>query len=154
MIQTDLDRMRADLAAVNAELAVASFAWFAKDGMVLDPVRHKFILQYLNRTMWPYRYGDIERLATFQNRVFKKYAASRQLPFIDVARDMPNDPDLYSDAIHNTLGGLRVRAWIVFQQLVPIIENRMARGQWPKQAERYEQRPLFEPQEKELEACD
>ena len=153
-IQTDLDQMRTDLAAVNAELAVASFAWFAKDGMVLDPVRHRFILQYLNRTMWPFRYRDIERLAAFQNRVFKKYAASHHLPFIDVARDMPQDPDLYSDAIHNTLSGLRVRAWIVFQQLVPIIEDRMARGLWPKQAERHEQRPLFDPQEKELRTCD
>ena len=67
---------------------------------------------------------------------------------------MPQDPDLYSDAIHNTLSGLRVRAWIVFQQLVPIIEDRMARGLWPKQAERHEQRPLFDPQEKELRTCD
>ena len=149
-IQADLDEIRAELATVDAELAVASFVWFAKDGMVLDPVRHRYILQYLNRTKWPFRYGDIERLAAFQNRVFKKYAAAHNLPFIDVARDMPRDPDLFSDAIHNTLSGLRVRAWIVFQQLVPIIEDRLARGLWPKQMERREHRPLFEPQEKEL----
>ena len=60
-IQADLDQMRADIATVDAELAVASFVWFAKDGMVLDPVRHRYILQYLNRAKWPFRYGDIER---------------------------------------------------------------------------------------------
>jgi hypothetical protein len=149
-IQADLDQMRVDLATVDAELSVASFVWFAKDGMVLDPVRHRYILQYLNRAKWPFRYGDIARLAAFQNRVFKKYAAAHNLPFIDVARDMPADPDLFSDAIHNTLSGVRVRAWIVFQQLVPIIEDRLARGLWPKQMERQEHRPLFEAREKEL----
>lgn len=149
-IQADLDRMRADLATVDAELAVASFVWFAKDGMVVDPVRHRYILQYLNRAKWPFRYGDIERLSAFQNRVFKKYAAAHNLPFIDVARDMPMNPDFFSDAIHNTLSGLRVRAWVVFQQLVPIIEDRLERRLWPKQIERRERRPLFNAQEKEL----
>jgi hypothetical protein len=153
-IQADLDRMRADLATVDAEFAVSSFAWFAKDGMVLDPVRHKYILQFLNRTKWPFRYRDIARLSAFQNRVFKKYAAVHGLPFIDVARNMPSDPDLYSDAIHNTLNGLRVRAWVVFQQLVPIIERRLASGQWPKRTERVEHRPLFHPKERTLKACN
>jgi hypothetical protein len=153
-IQADLDRMRADLATVDAELAVSSFAWFAKDGMVLDPVRHKYILQFLNRTKWPFRYRDIARLSAFQNRVFKKYAIVHGLPFIDVARDMPSDPDLYSDAIHNTFNGLRVRAWVVFQQLVPIIEQRLASGRWPRRTERVEHRPLFEPKESTLKVCN
>jgi hypothetical protein len=153
-IQADLDQMRADLATVGAELAVSSFVWFVKDGMVLDPVRDRYILQHLNRTMWPFRYRDLERLATFQSRVFAKYAALHNLAFIDVARDMPRDPDLFSDAIHNTAVGVRVRAWVVFQKLVPVIEGRLASGQWPKKEERREQRPMFEAQRMPMPKCE
>jgi hypothetical protein len=99
--------------------------------MVVDPLRGRFIWEQLNRTYWPWRYRDMERLAAFQNRVFEKYATVHGLPFIDVARDMPGDPGLFADAIHTTPTGVRVRAWIVFQRLVPIIESRLKRGAWP-----------------------
>jgi hypothetical protein len=54
------------------------------------------------------------------------------VPFIDVVRYMPFDPDLFADAIHNTQPGINLRAWIVLQQLVPIIEARLASGTWPR----------------------
>ena len=44
------------------------------------------------------------------------------------------DPDLFADATHNTPAGVRLRAWIVFPQLLPIIESRLASGQWPRPA--------------------
>ena len=49
------------------------------------------------------------RLAAFENRVFAKYAAAHRLPFLDVARLMPRDPDLFVDAIHNTETGVRLQ---------------------------------------------
>src|SRR5262249_17276948 len=40
-IQRELDKIRADLASVGkGELALSSFMWMVKDGLVLDPVRH------------------------------------------------------------------------------------------------------------------
>jgi hypothetical protein len=63
--------------------------------------------------------------------VFAKYASLHGLPFIDVARTMPYDPDLFTDATHNTPFGVRLRAWIVFQQLLPIIESRLSSRIWP-----------------------
>ena len=131
-IMGDLDSIRADLAKVDGELAVASFHWMAKDGLVLNAGRHKPIIEGLNVTYFPYRYRDLERLTNFENRVFKKYAAAHGLPFIDVAGHMPHDPELFSDAVHNTPQGVRLRAWIVFLQLVPIVEQRLASGAWPK----------------------
>lgn len=130
----DLDRIRGDLAAVDAELAVASFIWMARDGLVVDPIRSKLLWESLNVRYWPYRYRDIERLAGFQNRVFAKYAASRGLPFLDVAGGMPLDPDLFADALHETFPGMRLKAWVAFQQLVPLIEKRLASGAWPRPA--------------------
>ena len=143
-ILRDLDAMRADLHGAGAELAVSSFVWLVHDGMVLDPLRGRFIWQQLNRTYWPWRYRDMARLAAFQNRVFGKYAAQHGLPFIDVARDMPRDPGLFADAIHTTPTGVRVRAWIVFQQLVPIIESRLTQAAWPT-GSTAEQWPTFVP---------
>jgi len=140
----DLDDMRSVLREIDAELAVSSFKWLVKDGMVVDPLQGRNIWNMLNITYWPWRYRDMERLAAFQNRVFEKYAGEHHLPFIDVAHDMPFDPDLFSDAIHNTAAGVRVRAWVVFQRLVPIIEDRLKRGVWPKRASE-EEWPTFKP---------
>jgi hypothetical protein len=45
---------------------------------------------------------------------------------------MPLDPELFIDDVHDTAGGIRLRAWIVLQQLIPVIEERLARGAWPR----------------------
>jgi hypothetical protein len=132
VILGDLDRMRKTLATAGGELAISSFMWLARDGMALNPIRNRLIHDYLNINHYPFRYRDIERLAAFQNRVFAKYAAAHGLPFIDIVRHMPFDPDLFADAIHNTQPGINLRAWIVLQQLVPIIEERLTSGAWPR----------------------
>src|SRR5262249_13384900 len=73
LILGSLDRIRGDLASVGGELAVSSFPWLVKDGLVLDPIRHRYILEQLNVERYPFRYRDLERLAKFQNRVLAKY---------------------------------------------------------------------------------
>jgi hypothetical protein len=128
----NLDSIRTDLAAVGSELSVASFHWLAKDGLVVDPARQKAIVDTLNIRYFPYRYRDLERMTKFEDRVFAKYDAKYGLPFIDVARYMPYDPNLFSDGIHNTAPGIKLRAWIELQQLVPIIEKHLADGSWPR----------------------
>jgi hypothetical protein len=112
---------------------------------MLNAARHKTILDVLNVRYFPYRYRDLERATAFENRVFAKYDAVHGLPFIDVARYMPYDPDLFSDAIHATPAGVRLRAWIELQQLVPIVERRLESGAWPKpaQADMPDRHPAF-----------
>ena len=128
----NLDRIRAATQAEGGELALASFVWLVKDGMMLNPISHKAILEYLNRGYAPFRYRDLERMAAFENRVFAKYALAHRLPFLDVARLMPRDPDLFVDAIHNTQTGVRLKAWVVLQELLPVVERHLANGTWPK----------------------
>ena len=48
VIQRDLDAIRADLATIGSDFALSSFAWMVKDGLVLDPIRHRYILEQLN----------------------------------------------------------------------------------------------------------
>ena len=131
-IISKLDSIRADLAKVGGELSVSTFHWLAKEGLVLNAVHQKPILETLNIRYFPYLYRDLERMTAFENRVFEKYDRVHGLPLIDVARYMPYDPNLFSDAIHNTPAGVRLRAWIQMQQLVPIIEKKLASGEWPK----------------------
>ncbi len=131
-IVTDLDSIRTSFGSVGGQLVLCSFEWLARDGMSLSPSRHQFIYKHLNTMLWPLRYADIRRLADFQNRVFRRYASTRNLPFIDVASVLPQDPDLFVDGIHMTEEGDRVRAWIVFQQLVPLIRREIDAGRLPR----------------------
>lgn len=133
-IIADLDRIRAATVAAGGEMALASFKWLVADGMVLDPERHRAILEYLNVGYAPLRYRDLERLALFQNRVLETYAASRKVDFLDIARLMPSDPDLFIDAIHGTQEGVRLHAWIMLQLLIPVIDRHLAQGAWPKKS--------------------
>jgi len=135
IILDDLDAIRAAGHSVGAELMLASFFWLVKDGMVLHPIRHRSILEYLNRGYAPFSYRDLERLAAFENRVFAKYAQDRKLAFIDVARLLPFDPDLFVDAIHNSYAGERLRAWVFLQGLVPVVERHLESGAWPRRVE-------------------
>jgi hypothetical protein len=147
-IQHDLDRIRSELASVGSgELALGSFLWMVKDGLVLDPVRHKYILEQLNASYWPARYRDIDRLVKFENRVFAKYATVHGLPFVDFARYMPFDPDLYVDAVHLTYAGIRLQAWIAFNQLLPTIEKRLKDGSWPAPRQPDLPLPTFTPRQ-------
>lgn len=132
VIIRDLDSIRSSLTSIGGQLALCSFEWLVKDGISLSPTRHEFIYKQLNTVLWPLRYADIRRLADFQNRVFERYAASRKTPFLDVARLLPQDPNMFYDAIHMSDTGERVKAWIVFQQLAPLIEREVESGQLPR----------------------
>lgn len=131
-IVKDLDSIRGSLASVGGQLVLCSFEWLVKDGMRFKPHPHEFIYKQLNTTLWPLRYADIRGLADFQNRVLRRYAADRGISFLDVASAIPQDPDLFSDAIHMTDPGERVRAWIVFQQLLPVIRKQIEAGKLPR----------------------
>jgi lysophospholipase L1-like esterase len=132
VIVKDLDSIRRSLDSIGGQLAVCSFEWLAKDGMPLSAKRHPFIYKQLNAAYWPLRYADIRRLADFQNRVLSRYASARKVPFLDVASALPQDPSLFDDAIHMNEAGDRIKAWIIFQQLVPIVRRKIESGEWPR----------------------
>lgn len=89
-------------------------------------------LDQLNRRYFPFTYRDLERLAAFQNRVLASYARAHGLPFLDVVTTMPFDPNLFFDAVHKTYPGECMQGWVTFLLLVPLIEQRLASGAWPK----------------------
>ena len=140
-IVKDLDSIRAGMQSIGGGLALCSFEWLAKDGLPLSATRHAFIYKQLNTVMWPLRYSEIRRMADFQNRVYQRYAEARGIPFLDIASALPQDPNLFTDAIHMTDTGERVNAWIVFEQLVPLIRKQIQGGQLPRPAGSHALRP-------------
>ena len=133
-VVADLENMRATLEASGGELAVSSFIWLVHDQLRLDPKRHREIYRYLNSNYWPLTYAHLRRMSDFQNRVFESYARAHGLPLIDIARSFPQDPDLFDDAIHMNAAGLRLQAWMYLQALVPIVDERIGSGRWPRAA--------------------
>lgn len=146
-ILADLDNIKQDLDSHHVKLVMTTFDWFAYDGLMLDPVRHRTLYGYLNRIYWPISYANMRRMADFQNRVFRLWAVESGIPLIDVAGQMPKHPDLYDDAIHNTQLGIRIRAWINFQTLVPLLKRDLETGRLPRPAQlTYAQHPYIQPQ--------
>jgi hypothetical protein len=131
-IVRDLDSIRGALQPIGGELVLASFERLAGDGMRLSPVAHEHIYRQLNTQLWPFRYADVRRLTDFQNRVYRAYAESRRIPLLDIAGEMPQDPSLFSDTIHMTEVGERLKAWIAFQQLVPYLRRQIENGILPR----------------------
>lgn len=135
VIIRDLDRIRESLSKIDSKLIISSFVWLVEDGMVLKIPEHQYIYRYLNETFWPFPYHHMRRMADFQNRTFMKYAQTHGLSFLDVDSEFPPDPDLFSDAIHRKPDGVKLHGWIVFNKLVPLIEDFIERGQLSQRAQ-------------------
>jgi hypothetical protein len=157
----DLQDMRSHLRESGGELVLSSFFWLVYDGMRLDPIRDRSLYDFLNvylvdKVYGPFRYADRERFSAFQNLTFRKFAAQNGVPFLDVAAMIPKDPELFVDAIHATYAGVRLHAWIVAQQLAPVLAQRLAEGRLPRPAQTHlTHHPAFlNPERTALMACE
>ena len=132
----DLDTMRTSLSSIGSELVVSSFVWMVWDRMRLDPDSDLTLFDYLNGAYWPATYAEMRRIADFQNRVFRKYAAVHGLPFVDIAAEYPRDASLAADGVHLRYPGLALQGWMFLQHLISIVEARIADGRLPKRQHR------------------
>ena len=121
-----LDDIRTSAKAAGATLVLSSFIWMVKNGLVVDRADHGYYYDAINLNYWPLTYAELRRLADFQNRVFRAYAESRRIPFVDPAAVFPLDVSLFSDPVHTTADGDRLRAWVMLQLLVPIVREQLA----------------------------
>ena len=132
LILSNLESMRRATASAGSELVVETFFWLVWDGLRLDPVSDAGPRAYLNKTFWPFTYAHMRRYADFQNRVFTQFARQHELPLIDFASRFPKDPSVMADAIHFTTEGTRLQAWVVLQDLIPLLEQRIQSGRLPR----------------------
>ncbi len=132
IILEDLNEIKKEVEAAGAKMIMTTFKWLVFDGMVLDPVKHRGLYVYLNRIFWPISYENMERMALFQNRVFKQWAQENRLDLLEVAENIPQEPDLFIDAIHSNQLGVKIRGWTVFAGLIPFLERDINEGIVPR----------------------
>jgi len=127
----DIDSIHQAITGAGGTLMLSSFVWLVYPGLVLDAQRDAFVYRELNQRYWPFSYAHMRRFVDFENRVFQKYARERHLPFNDLAARFPRDPRLFVDSIHMTPAGIKLKAWLVFQNLVPLLERQLETGTLP-----------------------
>lgn len=137
-IVSDLDKIRTHLSAINSELVLCSFAMIVNDSLFQDGLHNASIYSY-----WIHDYGnvllkDIEALNRLENDVFKRYSEKHNIPFFDVAADLKKTPEAFKDGIHLSCEGMKLHGWSVFTQLLPLIKQKLERGELPKQTEQKE----------------
>jgi hypothetical protein len=54
------------------------------------------------------------------------------MTFVDVAGQLPFDPDLFRDGLHTSYAGTRMKAWLTLNALIPLIEKHLADKSWPR----------------------
>ena len=139
----DLDTIRSSCEAQGSLFAMCSFVWMVPTGEELNAQQHHGIYGMLNDRLWPITYENVARAATLQNQVYRGYADSHGVPFFDVVARMPRDPDLFSDPLHNTSLGTRVRAWIVFEALTATIAEDLETRRLPRNSDQDVAAPPF-----------
>ena len=131
----DLRDMANAAGKIGAEFFLTSFVTLVHDGLLLDPERHRIILQGLNGEYFPMTYAEIREAVNFENAVYRKLARTDHHPFLDVNRYVPQDPVFFSDMVHfSKSGGFRLQGWIVAQLLAPYIRAAIESGKLPKPA--------------------
>jgi GDSL-like lipase/acylhydrolase family protein len=131
VILKDFDDMSATLRGSGGALVLSSFVWLVDPGLVLDSQRDAVIFHELNQRYWPFSYAHLRRFIDFENRAYRKYARQHGLDFSDAAGVYPHDPRLFVDSVHMTPAGAKLQAWIVFQNLVPVLERGFAEKRLP-----------------------
>ncbi|MCA8973659.1 MAG: hypothetical protein KDC98_03010 [Planctomycetes bacterium] len=131
IILPDLDGIRIACDAVHCRLVMCSFHALVHPGLRCDLKEGHSLYHQLNHTYWPLSYDSLQRLSDLQNRYFEAWAAARNVPFLDVANWLPDDPVLFSDMVHASESGSRMRAWVMFCGLIPILERDLRSGAVP-----------------------
>jgi hypothetical protein len=145
-IVRNLRDMQRRTEASGGRFVLSSFVWLVSDGLVLDTRRDVHIYRYLNEMFWPWSYDTMRRSADLQNAVLAKLARTGGMPFLGIDRQYPRDPRLFIDAIHMSYGGVRLRAWVVLNDLLPFVAADLASGRYPRaDARTITQHPGFGP---------
>ena len=129
-----LDRIRRAVSEAGSELAVSSAVWLTNPALRLDVIRNWSVFESLNSTYYPATLSSLDRAVKFQNKVFAAYSQRRGIPYLDIQTEMPLDADLFFDIVHTTQDGSRIKAWILFNQLLPFIVAKLDSGEWPRAA--------------------
>lgn len=117
----------------------------AYPGMEINKLTGSYLFDVVNGPVyWPLTYEQVQRILWVENSVIKSWATQNQVAVIDVEANLPHDPSLCSDMMHDLPISQQLRAWIYFQVLTPIIANDVALGHVPRPPPQAEVRSVLE----------
>lgn len=121
-------------------LATSLYAAF--DGMVIDadhafrdPIRgrrYNGVYGYLNERSWPVSYRHQRQYLEFQARLFREIAKRKGTLFIEILSGNHVPARYFSDGVHMTDDGARLRAWLIFKKILPLVRDMIAEGRLPR----------------------
>jgi hypothetical protein len=131
---TSLDRFR----DVARELSITPLATTRRlavfDGMILSDQHNLYLYNQINGSaFWPLTYKQVEQLQALENSTTIAWAKESATAYVDIDGIMPRRPELYVDAFHDVPLAQRLRAWIIFQRLIPLIDEGIGAKLLPKE---------------------
>ena len=116
----------------------------AYPGMAVNRSTQPYLFDKVNGgEYWPLTYQQIQDVLRFHNRVIKAWASANGVRVIDIEASMPKKVELCSDIQHDLTMGWRLRAWLMFQELLPIIKADIALGRVPTPGSGQNSHPAF-----------
>jgi len=125
-IKAVTDRTQTHLIASTERLCV----W---DGMGLNQGTNRHLFEVLNGPLfWPFSYRQLRQMLTLHNGAITAWAQSNGVTLVDIDGRMPRRPELYADAHHDLPVSQRLRAWLIFQAMIPRLNADLQAGRVPR----------------------
>jgi hypothetical protein len=119
--------------AIGAKPIVSTERWFVPGEEPLKAQPNRPLFKSVNGPLfWPLTYKDIKKFLRLNNAIISEWAKLNHLALVDIDAMMPQDPTLYTDGGHDIDFSNKLRAWIVFQTMIPLLREDSLAGKIPK----------------------
>lgn len=94
----------------EVKIILSSFATIVREGLHISPSEYPKIAQDLYDHMYPFTPGETAKLYELFSKTAERLAKEENVPFADVAAQVPKEPRCFMDLIHLTPNGNRLLA--------------------------------------------
>jgi hypothetical protein len=120
---------------LGARPIVSTERWYVPGEEPLRAQSSAPLFKSVNGPMfWPLSYKDIKKFLRLNNEIISAWSKQNGLPLVDIDGLMPEDAALYTDGGHDVDFANKLRAWIVFQKMIPLVKEDLIAGRIPRQA--------------------
>jgi hypothetical protein len=128
-----LDRIKAIADSTHTHVIASTERLCVWDGMGLNNGTSHHLYEVLNGPLfWPFSYRQLRQMLALHNGVITAWAKANEATLVDIDGRMPRLPDLYTDAHHDVPIGQRLRAWLIFQAMIPRLSADLRSKRIPK----------------------
>lgn len=104
-----------------------------RDGMLLRASVNRHLFEVVNGPLfWPFTYADLRQMLAVHNATIRLWAKANAVTLVDIDGRFPARPELAFDPWHDNEFGQKLRAWVIFQAMLPRLERDIRTGQVPR----------------------